>query len=160
MGSRAGAETSAARKAGVSVQEYRERRSSGIKRCVSCREWKHVTAFGNDRSRGDGRAATCLRCRDRRYRKTYRSLAAEERRQPGPQRIDRRDGDRLQARSRINHDVRMGLRPNANDLHCAFCGHKGCDRRHEYHHHMGYAARHHNDVLPVCSTCHAEVHRG
>jgi hypothetical protein len=38
------------------------------------------------------------------------------------------------------------------------CGHvwKKGERRHEYDHYKGYAAQHHYDVEPVCSTCHAK----
>jgi hypothetical protein len=76
----------------------------------------------------------------------------------GPPRHDPRDGDKIQARHLINQDIKHGKRPDPDDLHCAHCGHKGPDRRHEYHHHMGYVARHHYDVIPLCSKCHHEEH--
>ena len=37
-------------------------------------------------------------------------------------------------------------------------GHKGEGRRHEYHHHLGYAAEHHYDVIVLCSICHRSEH--
>jgi hypothetical protein len=46
------------------------------------------------------------------------------------------------------------MRPNPNDIPCVDCGHIGSDRRHEYDHHLGYAADHHGDVEAVCSRCH------
>jgi len=76
---------------------------------------------------------------------------------PGPAPRPPRDGDKEQARQRINVEVRTGRRPPANDLPCVDCGHvwKPGQRRHEYDHHLGYAAENHGDVEPVCTSCHA-----
>jgi hypothetical protein len=77
---------------------------------------------------------------------------------PGPAPYAPRDGDRKQARQRINVEVKGGRRPHPNSFPCTDCGHvwvKG-ERRHEYDHHKGYAAEHHYDVEPVCTLCHAE----
>lgn len=77
---------------------------------------------------------------------------------PGPAPNPARDGDRKQARQRINVEVREGRRPHPNTLPCLDCGHvwsKG-ERRHEYDHHKGYTAEHHLDVEAVCTKCHAE----
>lgn len=76
---------------------------------------------------------------------------------PGPAPKPPRSGDRKQARQRINVEVRTGRRPHPNTIPCADCGHvhRSGDRRHEYDHHMGYAAEHHYDVQAVCTTCHA-----
>lgn len=74
---------------------------------------------------------------------------------PGPAPKPPRDGDKLQARQRVNVEVRTGRRPHPGSLPCADCGHIGDDRRHEYDHHLGYAAEHHLDVEAVCTLCHA-----
>ena len=76
---------------------------------------------------------------------------------PGPAPNPPRSGDRKQARQRINVEVRTGRRPHPNTIPCADCGHVHWpgERRHEYDHHRGYAARHHYDVQAVCTTCHA-----
>lgn len=69
-----------------------------------------------------------------------------------------RDGDKNQARQRINVEVRTGRRSHPNSLPCFDCGHvweKG-ERRHEYDHYLGYAAAHHYDVQPVCTRCHVK----
>ena len=75
---------------------------------------------------------------------------------PGPAPMPPRDGDKIQARQRINVEVRTGRRPHPNALPCADCAHewKTGERRHEYDHHLGYAAAHHYDVEAVCTTCH------
>lgn len=73
----------------------------------------------------------------------------------GPLAKPPRDGDKLQARQRINVEVRTGRRPSPNSFPCADCGHFGDDRRHEYHHYRGYAAENHSDVMPLCTACHS-----
>ena len=76
---------------------------------------------------------------------------------PGPSPHPPRDGDKVQARQRINVGVRMGRRPHPNSIPCADCGHvwEEGERRHEYDHHLGYAAENHSEVESVCTTCHA-----
>lgn len=148
----------AAGRIGLSVSEYVARQSAGLKRCTKCGGWRPRSAFQKDSTRYDGLTAACGDCRRQINRKRYEPVPEGDRATPGPARVERRDGDTLQARARINADVRQGLRPNPNDLHCALCGHKGNDRRHEYHHHMGYGRDHHYDVLPLCARCHHEEH--
>lgn len=79
-------------------------------------------------------------------------------RRPGPAPFPPRSGDKEQARQRINVEVRSGRRPHPNTLPCVDCGHvwKKGERRHEYDHHKGYAAKNHLNVVPVCTTCHAK----
>ena len=76
---------------------------------------------------------------------------------PGPAPDEPRDGDKKQARQRVNVLVRTGQMPRPNTLPCALCGHvwsRG-ERRHEYDHYKGYAAEHHLTVRALCTTCHA-----
>lgn len=153
-GNRLGAEKRAAQMAGLTHEEYRAKRDTGEKRCTKCKQWKPASEFAADASRNDGLVPACRDCKAGHHKATFVPVAPENRAPMGPPRVARRDGDKLQARARINADVRMGQRPDPNTLHCVYCGHIGDDRRHEYHHHLGYAAEHHNDVLPACTTCH------
>lgn len=75
---------------------------------------------------------------------------------PGRRFTPARDGDVRQARSRVNYLVAQQLLADPNDLPCVDCGHVHAvgERRHEYDHHRGYAIAHHEDVEPVCTTCH------
>lgn len=93
----------------------------------------------------------------RTIRETQRATARTEQVMPGPKAKPGRDGDAVQARARVNAQVNHGLRPRPNTLSCTDCGHvwREGERRHEYDHHLGYAAEHHYDVEPVCTTCHA-----
>lgn len=52
--------------------------------------------------------------------------------------------------------VLRGVLPRANDVPCAECGHQWTEgeRRHEYHHHRGYAPESYLDVQALCTTCH------
>ncbi len=78
---------------------------------------------------------------------------------PGPTPKPSRDGDKIQARQRVNVEVRTGRRPHPNSLPCSLCGHvhRLGGARHEYHHHLGYAPENHLKVVPVCSRCHANT---
>jgi len=139
----------AAKKAGLTAGEYINHIANGLKKCTICKQWKPIDEFCSDKSRHDGRASKCVVCAKSLWRiKSMRNV----------KRAPRRDGDKRQAKSRINHDVNLGLRPNANDLFCSICGHKGDDRRHEYHHIQGYSELHHYDILPLCSKCHHKEH--
>ena len=76
---------------------------------------------------------------------------------PGPSPKPAVDGDKKQARHRVNMEVRAGALPDPNSLPCADCGHVYADgeRRHEYDHHNGYTAEHHLTVQAVCTVCHS-----
>ena len=73
-----------------------------------------------------------------------------------------REGDYRQARRRVNYLVDLGLLPRPNNLPCADCGHvwKPGQLRHEYDHHLGYDAQHHEDVEAVCTPCHHDRETG
>lgn len=122
--------------------------------CVGCREAKPLTDFARDVSRSDGLTYRCRLCRNARYRAIY--VPQSKPRERGRQFVAARDGDVKQARRRVNYLIEAGLLSAPNILPCTDCGHvwaKG-ERRHEYDHHLGYAAEHHEDVEPVCTTCH------
>lgn len=72
---------------------------------------------------------------------------------PGPAPHPPRDGDKVQARQRVNVEVRTGYRQHPNAIPCADCGHrwKPGQRRHEYDHYLGYASEHHLHVESVCT---------
>jgi len=67
----------AARRAGVSVDEYEQRRAIGEKYCWDCRRWLLEASFGMDASRGDGFATRCRDCGNRAARERYRGRRAK-----------------------------------------------------------------------------------
>ena len=62
MGSPSGAEKSAATKTGVTVQEWRRRRTAGERWCYCCRRWLPRGRFNRDASRSGGHASNCRSC--------------------------------------------------------------------------------------------------
>lgn len=152
MGSRAGAEAIAAARCGVAVEEWRARRASGQKWCMGCAAWRAIDDFGVDASRGDGRASLCHPCRRNHYRNTYAPKGRTSR--AGVRLTSPRDGDKIQARGRVNSLAKSGKIPSPNTVPCTDCGHIGEGRRHEFDHYLGYSAERHEDVEVVCSACH------
>lgn len=158
MGSAVGAEKIAAARVGLSLSAYRAKIASGEKWCTACKAWHLKSAFAADRSRTDGLSAKCTASRS-----TGRPRGWQGKKpinpatgRPGPAPKPGRDGDKKQARERVNREVRTGRIPHPNALPCTDCGHvwRPGGRRHEYDHHKGYAAEHHLSVEPVCVRCH------
>lgn len=141
--------------AGCTVEEYKRRVAAGEKWCTLCATWHPRDEFGADKSRHDGKAASCRESRRADARARYQPKPPPT---PGRAYVAARDGDRVQARGRINHLVNVGVLPDPNDQPCADCEHKWSEgeRRHEYDHHQGYAPEHHEHVESVCTTCHAK----
>jgi len=108
-----------------------------------------VDAFGLDRTRWDGLAACCLASR----RVTIRKVQTG--RKPGWLKAAR-DGDKRQARARINYLIEAGKLPHPDDLPCLDCADEIFTEpyRHEYDHAKGYSIEHQLYVEPVCSRCH------
>lgn len=81
------------------------------------------------------------------------SIAArpEPARKPGRPRTAARDGDKRQARRRVQTLIQNGTLPAPADVVCVDC--KAAPGR-EYDHHLGYGAAHHEDVEALCATCH------
>lgn len=150
-GTATGSRRRAAAAIGLTEDEYNRRREAGEKWCFRCTAWHLAAAFGKDASRDDGLSASCLASRRVVVRKDMRGIA---RRVGWLKRF--RDGDKLQARARVNYLIAKGRIPEPNSVPCKDCGHAWSEgsRRHEYDHHMGYASAHQLDVEAVCSTCH------
>jgi hypothetical protein len=94
----------------------------------------------------------CKSCKNKGARSRY--IPTGPPKQYGPPPAPSRDGDKRQARKRVNQMVLSGQLPEPDDRPCADCGHLGLGRRHEYDHHKGYGAEHHATVEPVCASCH------
>jgi hypothetical protein len=95
----------------------------------------------------------CRPCRNSAQRERYIPKGRPLR--SGPMPVPARDGDKRQARKRVNQMVLCGRLPRPNDVPCFDCGHRfNGTMRHEYDHFLGYAAHHHLAVQVVCSRCH------
>lgn len=62
MGSKIGVLKIAASRIGIPFQDYLLMRDFGYKWCISCKSWKPVGEYNFDKSRGDGRKASCKKC--------------------------------------------------------------------------------------------------
>jgi hypothetical protein len=153
MGSAAGSLAAAANRVGLTVTEYQDRVNAGLRWCFRDQAWESAESFGKDSSRTDGLARSCRRSTNAASRRNY---LPKGRPKPGRRFAPARDGDKVQARRRIDHLINIGLLPDPNELPCSDCGHRTGpgERRHEYDHHLGYDAEHHEDVEAVCTTCH------
>ena len=152
MGSKQGSLKAAAARIGLTPETYFERLAAGHKWCHVCCQFLDSDVFGVDKSRGDGLTAACRPCRRSRARARYEPRPKVIRR--GRRFVAPRDGDKKQARRRVNHLADEGLLPHPSTQPCTDCGDTSCARRHEFDHFMGYAAEHHEDVEVVCSKCH------
>lgn len=150
---KSGALKISAHRAGVSVKQYVWRCAKGEKWCYSCKRWHPATAFGKDSTRHDGRSGLCLAARRSKAKELY---APVPRPPKGRSYVSFRDGDAKQARRRINYLVEEGILPSPSSLPCSDCGQTWEEglSRHEYDHHLGYAAARHEDVEAVCASCH------
>lgn len=144
-----------AKKAGVSFEKYIELVKQGFKWCYKCKDWHLLELFGKDVTRYDGFTPICFKSRNERKRERYKSTP-RERKPMGPAPKAGRDGDKKQARARVNILVQKGKLPHPNSLPCVDCGHvwRAGERRHEYDHKNGYSADAHYTVESVCTKCH------
>jgi hypothetical protein len=63
MGSKLGVMKVAAKRLGLSLEEYSAKFVVGLKWCIRCKSWKSIGEFGTDQSRGSGKASRCAACR-------------------------------------------------------------------------------------------------
>jgi len=121
--------------------------------CLGCGIEKPLEEFQRAARARDGRRPRCKVCQ--RDDDLLRKSGQRELWQGGRKPHAGRDGDRVQARRRIQYLVRRGVIPSASELPCTDCGHVWLpgEPRHSYDHARGYGPGHHDDAEPVCSTC-------
>lgn len=122
--------------------------------CSACALVKPLSEFAIDRSHANGHTSVCRECRNAQQRAKYTRKPARSRR--GILLAPTRDGDKRQARRRINHLVESGQLPRPEEVGCMDCGDmQGFGAaRHEYDHARGYDGENQFYVEPVCSHCH------
>lgn len=83
-GTRAGQEKQAAARTGLTVEEWRARRASGLRWCYHHRDWAAIDDFTRDKERPDGIANICRSCNGKRARRSrYRVSDDQLARLPG-----------------------------------------------------------------------------
>ena len=145
----------AAKKLGLSLDDYLQHIRNFEKWCSICKKWHGINTFGKDITRGDGLVPACRDSRNKKLRDKY----TPKPRKRGRRFANARNGDKFQARGRTNYLINIGLLPSPNDLPCVDCGdiYDG-KARHEYDHYLGYTEDNHDEVEAVCSKCHHKRH--
>ena len=150
----------AAKRMGISIEQWKFNVQSGLLWCTGCKAWHKKDKFAYDKSRWSGHAQSCRLYKKIETKKRYKPISPEKRKRMGPLPHAERKGDKKQARHRVNVLVRTGKIPPPNELACSNCGHihKDGERRHEYDHYEGYAVGKHLVVVALCTTCHRKKH--
>lgn len=52
----------AAKKAGLTIEEYQRLVDSGLKKCTKCKDWQSASNFNKDSTRWDGKSSKCHSC--------------------------------------------------------------------------------------------------
>lgn len=78
MGTLVGAEKSAAKKCGCTVEEWRAKRSSGLIWCYHCKQWKPSAEFNDDASRSTGKTSSCRPCVSQKATRSRYSLSRDD----------------------------------------------------------------------------------
>jgi hypothetical protein len=146
------ARKSAAKRLGIPIEDYLEKINLNLKWCSVCQSWQNIHNFNQNRSAHDDKDKICRECRRSFDKARYKPV---EQRKPGRSKPSR-DGDKRQARNKVNYAVACRKIPAAKTLSCFDCGHIGGDRKHEYDHYKGYAGVNHLDVQCVCVPCHVK----
>lgn len=154
----------AAKRIGVSLEEYRSRVVLGQKWCTGCRAWHSRSVFPRDRSRGDGLRSKCGRTikprpktpEQRRetartgYRRYYAGIGGPAIRA------------RVYARKRATEPVSPLDRElvfEKFDGRCAYCGNPATSIDHVVSVKRGGDSRRGN-LLPACTTCNSRKNAG
>jgi len=93
----------AAGKLGISVEKYIQNVQSGLKWCSACRSWLQSDCFGKDKSSFDGKNSRCKICQRALHQKRYKPIAIELRKSREFTTKPSRDGDKSQARAKVNY---------------------------------------------------------
>ena len=141
MGSRVGVQKAAAKRIGISIEEYLARIAKGFKWCYRCKLWKQKSEFPSDKSRGDNLASTCADCRHVKVRRKHKHKAPSGKVQS-------------QASNAVNYEIKCGKLAKPTNLPCYDCG----EPAREYHHYLGYRKSHWLNVIPLCNKCHSRRH--
>ena len=141
MGSKLGVMKIAAKKTGLSYEEYTAKTKAGFKWCWKCKSWLQRELFNIDKSRTDGLFATCQSCHRVKVRKKRKNAAPSIYIQN-------------KATNAVRTAIRQGRISKPSKLPCFYCGKRAA----EYHHYLGYERTHWLSVRATCRRCHRKQH--
>jgi len=137
---------------GIPLRVYQTYIAQGLKRCSSCTLWQTIEHYYVHKRKDKAfPSSSCKGCLSVQSKQAY---TGNSRKLP-------QDGNKAQAYRTIRKEIENGTRKHPNTLPCANCGRVWLDgdTRHEYHHHLGFAADFHTSVTPLCKPCHINAHR-
>lgn len=148
----------AAKRIGISLEEYVARIASGEKWCTFCKAWHPRTIFGVDKSRGDGLSASCRGRANRhpppsREERRARANEAYRRYYAGPAGASIRE--RARARKRGLDAIPAWWREEQLERGCAYCGDYATTIDHVIPVADGGKSEPGN-LVPACGTCNSK----
>lgn len=136
--------------------------------CNKCKQLKFLNNFGREKKSFDGRRSICKDCRAEYQREYYHSgngKSVNERyflsekgrvaKREGQKRYKKRYPKKVKAGKAVEYAIRQGHLLHPSDCLCAICSSRNAEH---YHHYMGYEKDHWLDVMPVCISCHNDIH--
>ena len=135
--------------------------------CRKCSQVKQLSEFYKERSGKDGhrnQCKVCIRLEARQKRKSPEGNSYQKRYNKQYQRTEkykqwhleykRNHREKIIAQIAVSIAVRAGKLPRVSTLKCSNCPKQAS----HYHHHKGYASENHLKVIPVCTSCHKNLH--
>lgn len=175
-----GATKLAAKRRGISVEEYLSHKNNGERWCSRCLQWKEGLEFPKNAGPKNANSCTCLACRRVKIQKSRKGQESafngkthtDEAKQRMAEahsgernhkwkggvsyRKTPRDPAHTKAKRIVNHAIKAGRLARASTLPCFDCS----KAAKEYHHHYGYDPEHWLDVIALCRKCHLKRHSG
>jgi len=179
MGSKKGVIRVAAKRIGISFEQYQKFISEGFKWCYACQTWQVRENFGKNRVTGDGLSPRCFRCCRVIEKKSRRGIPSFKKGIPMGEESKKKmseshKGDKnhmwkggisyrkyprnplkTEANRAVNHAVESGRLAKATLLPCFDCGQSAK----EYHHSRGYKKSNWFDIQALCVKCHRKRHK-
>lgn len=152
----------AAKRIGISIEEYLNLKKRGLKHCTKCKTWKPIIDFCLDKSRGDGLSMKCNECRRKRPANFISKCKDKEYINKRQREWYARTGaaairSRVHARKRniIPVDKEYGeYLLNYFDYRCAYCGIKSDNLTFDHIHPVkrgGETLK--GNLVPACISC-------
>lgn len=124
-----------------------------IKECTKCHKQleANLTNFHRHKASKDGFYQQCKICKNE-YTKTDKGI--EIRKNKIKKRYEKYP-EKKKAKEAVKYAVKLGEIPKIKTQKC-LC----CDEQAIHYHHWSYEKEHWLDVIPLCRTCHVDIHNG
>ncbi len=136
-----------------------------MKQCTKCSKYDTEDNFYKNKIEKDGLAVWCKFClkiyrqsdkgkeAHRKYKKTDQGKKANKRSVEIYKQTEH-GRQAIVARQAVHQEIRVGKMSHISEKECYYCGKQAM----EYHHYDGYKGQNKLAVLPICKTCHRQIH--